>query len=426
MSETSPTSTTDTTPHPAPAPVAPLTVEEQRLGVALVEGGSPLAAQVLAASGFEQRVLAFSAALEEASSLDDLVATVRSEASDLWSTAVARAQGRVATGHLDVYDDRPLYWARTSMSAALRRLDSPHLTLAHQRHGLLRLLDRRSRGIERDPGSSALWPTAQPGDVRVMVSGFDPYSLDLSVRHSNPSGAASLQLDGVRVPTAHGTACVRAVVLPVNYADFDEGVVEDAYGPALSPGAERADLITTISMTGRGRMDVERWAANARGGTPDNLRDQHFGPVARAARWPQPELNPEWIETTLPHEAMVAAGTGPWPVVLKRGIREWPAGTYPDPTTLVAAPDPSPGSTPAAGTGGDYLSNESMYRSNRLRLALGATDVPGGHLHISALEYPGDPALLTDPAFEADRRAVVDQTVALVAAAAAAVAGRRA
>ena len=48
-----------------------------------------------------------------------------------------------------------------------------------------------------------------------------------------------------------------------------------------------------------------------------------------------------------------------------------------------------------------------------------AWDVPGGHLHISALEYPGDPTVLTDPAFEADRRAVVDQTVALVTAAAA-------
>ena len=423
MSETPlDTNLLDTNPHPAPAPVAPLTVEEQRLEVALTDGGSPLAAQVLAASAVEERVLAFSAALADAGSLAGLTATVRSAASDLWRAAVDRAQGRVVTGHLDPYDDRPLYWARTAMSAALRRLDSPHLTVAHQRHGLLRLLDRRSRGIERDED---LWPTARPGDVRVMVSGFDPYSLDLSVRHSNPSGATALQLDGVRIPTAHGTACVRAVVLPVNYGDFDQGVVEDAYGPALQPGEERSDLITTISMTGRGRMDVERWAANARGGSPDNLRDQHFGPVARAARWPQPDPNPEWIETTLPHEAMVAAGTGPWPVVLKRGIREWPAGTYPDPTTLVAAPDPSEGSTPAAGTRGGDHSNERQYRANRLRIALGAHDVPGGHLHISALEYPADPAALTDDAFEADRRAVVDQTVALVAAAADAVALRR-
>jgi hypothetical protein len=66
-----------------------------------------------------------------------------------------------------------------------------------------------------------------------------------------------------------------------------------------------------------------------------------------------------------------------------------------------------------------------MYRSNRLRQALHAWDVPGGHLHISALVYPDDPTVLSDPAFEADRRAVVDQTVALVTAAATAVARAR-
>ena len=416
------TPTSDSTPHPAPSRPAPPTVEEARLAVPLVDGGEPFAAQVLAASGFDALVDEGLRRLGSAGSLEALTAAVRETASGLWTAAVDRAQGRDVAGPLDPYDDRPLYWARTSLSAALRQLASPHLTGQHQRYALLRLLDRRSRGIERD---GDLWPDARAGEVRVQVSGFDVFGLDTSVRHSNPSGAAALQLDGATFETASGVVRVRAVVLPVNYADFDQGVVEDAYGPVLQAGPDRADLITTISMTARGRMDVERWAAGARGGTPDNLRDQHFGPVSRAARWPQPEPNPEWIETTLPHEAMVAAGTGPWPVVLKRGIREWPAGTYPDPTTLVAAPDPSAGSTPAAGTGGDYLSNESMYRSNRLRIALGAHDVPGGHLHISALEYPADPAALTDDAFEADRRAVVDQTVALVAAAADAVALRR-
>jgi hypothetical protein len=112
-------------------------------------------------------------------------------------------------------------------------------------------------------------------------------------------------------------------------------------------------------------------------------------------------------------------------VVLKQGIREWPPGTFPDPLALTAGPDPSPDSTAAAGTGGDYLSNESMYRSNRLRQGLHAWDVPGGHLHISALTYPEDPGVVTDDAFEADRKAVVDQTVALVRAAAGAVARRR-
>ena len=436
---TDPAAAARITPHPAPARPAPLTVEESRLTEPLTTGGPALAAEVLRVSGFDVLVAELTDRLVHASSLAELTSAVQESGARLWTAAVDRAQGRSSEGDLDPYDDRPLYWARTSLSATLRRLDSPHLAVQHQRLGLLRLLDRAARGISRPStgsGSEAgsrneagsghgWWPDERPGDLRVMVSGFDVFGLDQSVRHSNPSGAAALQLDGLRVSTVDGDALFRAVVLPVSYSDFDQGVVEDAYGPVLGPGPDRADLITTISMTSRGRMDVERWAANARGGTPDNQRDQHFGAVARASHWPQPFDSPDWIETTLPYAAMAAAGTGPWPVVLKQGIREWPAGTFPDPTALVERPDPSPGSTAAAGTGGDYLSNESMYRSNRLRQALHAWDVPGGHLHISALEYPEDPTLITDDAFEADRRAVVDQTVALVAAAAAAVARSR-
>ncbi|NAZ88592.1 hypothetical protein, partial [Kineococcus indalonis] len=391
-------------------------MEESRLTSPLVPGGEPAARQFLRAAGFDALVDGFSERLCAATTLAGALDVVRAGGQELWDTAVARAQGRLEIGTIDRYDDRPLYWARTTMSAAVRALQAEYLTSGLQRQGLLHTLDRTSRGI-----SSVTWSTEEPGATRVVISGFDTYSLDSSLRNSNPSGATALQLDGRTVPTPAGPVTVEAVVLPVNYTDFDQGVVEDAFGPVLRTGEDRTDMIMTISQTGRGRMDVEQWAANARGGSPDNNRNQQFGPVSRPSHWPQPADSPEWIETTLPYEAMVAAGTGPWPVQLNDGICEWPAGTWPDPTALRCADDPSPGSTAGSGPGGSYLSNESMYRSNRLRIGMQAWDVPGGHLHVSALEYPQDPAALTDAAFEADRRAVVDQTVALVTAAGAAV-----
>ncbi len=116
------------------------------------------------------------------------------------------------------------------------------------------------------------------------------------------------------------------------------------------------------------------------------------------------------------------AGAGPWPVVLNDGVCEWPEGTFPDPAAIRCADDPAPGSRAASAPGGNYLSNESMYRTNRLRLGAGLPQLPGGRLHISALVHPDDPGALTSPAFEADRQAVVDQTVALVEAAGRAVA----
>jgi hypothetical protein len=62
-----------------------------------------------------------------------------------------------------------------------------------------------------------------------------------------------------------------------------------------------------------------------------------------------------------------------------------------------------------------------MYRSNRLRIALGATDIPGGHLHVSSLVYPQNPLTITDSAFASDRAQTIEQAVALVKAAGAAV-----
>ncbi|WNV74227.1 hypothetical protein [Geodermatophilus sp. DSM 44513] len=409
------TEATGVPPAPCTGGEGVLTVEEQRIGLPLVEGGESAAAQFLRAAGFEDAVTAFTDDLCAASTLVEVEQAAARHGEALWELAVARAQGEVQLGTIDRYDDRPLYWARLHMTRAVRQYEAPFELTGIQRNALVHVLDRSSRGI-----TTVAWPEDAGDARRVVISGFDTYSLDASLRNSNPSGATALQLDGRRLETEDGPVVVQAVVFPVNWTDFDQGVVEDAFGQVLVPGEDRADLIMTISQTGRGRMDIEQWAANARGGSPDNNRNTLFGPVSRPSHWPQPFDSPQWIETTLPYQAMIDAGTGPWPVVLNDGICEWPAGTFPTPSAVRCQDDPSEGSTAASGPGGSYLSNESMYRSNRLRIGLQAWDVPGGHLHISALEYPADLAVLTSPEFEADRKAVVDQTVALVAAAGAA------
>jgi hypothetical protein len=394
---------------------ATLTVEEQRIGEPLVPDGESAAEQFVGAAGFKWAVTRFYDDLCGAQTLDEAESVVSRHGQALWELAVARAQGERQIGTIDRYDDRPLYWTRLHLTKALRQWEAPFELSGIQRNALIRMLDHSSRGID-----SIGWPETESDVQRVMISGFDTYSLDVSLRNSNPSGATALQLDGRTLETEAGPVVVEAVVLPVNWTDFDQGIVEDAFGQVLVTGENSADLIMTISQTGRGRMDIEQWAANARGGSPDNNRNMLFGPISRPSHWPQPFDSPQWIETTLPYEAMIQAGTGPWPVTLNDGICEWPAGTFPDPSEVRCQDDPSEGSTAASGPGGSYLSNESMYRSNRLRIGLQAWGVPGGHLHISALEYPEDLSVLTSPAFEADRKAVVDQTVELVRAAGAA------
>jgi len=390
----------------------PKTVEERRLRLPLPGGNDrPASVRFIRAAGFGAALARFERRLCRADDVDAATRLVRASGARLWRRAVDRAQGEVQRGRIDPYDDRPLYWARTTMAANLREWAPDFELTSLQRQALVRILTYESRGIE-----SVTYPKGD--DVsRVLVSGFDTYSLDDSLRNSNPSGASVLQLDGRRISTRNGTVVVQAVMLPVNWSDFDQGIVEDAFGPWLTP-RRRLDMLMTISQTSRGRMDIEQWAGGFRGGFPDNNRAIHYGPISAAARWPQPQPSPQWIETTLPYRAMIAADTQPWPVRLNDGICEWPVGAYPDPGSIRCKDDPTSLRTRAAeAPGGSYLSNESMYRTNRLRLGAGLRGLPGGHLHISALVYPKDEGRLTSPRFERARLAVVDQTVELVEAA---------
>jgi hypothetical protein len=120
---------------------------------------------------------------------------------------------------------------------------------------------------------------------------------------------------------------------------------------------------------------------------------------------------------------MVAADTGSYPVIYHQLFCVWPDASAPGQGTVQCSDDPSatpvPGAAAASGGGGDYLSNESMYRANRLRIGLGLTTLPGGHVHTPVLTNPS--GVLTSAQFETDRQTIVDQTVNIVQAAGSAV-----
>jgi pyrrolidone-carboxylate peptidase len=386
---------------------APITVEEQRLAATMPGGGPALVTQ----GGFDPLVSDFSQRLCGSKSLTAAKKLVTAAGDSLWQTAVDRAQGRrPGMGTLDRYDDRPLYWARLQMTKALRQWQPSFAVDSAARTALLTAFDHGSRGLDSDR-----LPTGN-GIKKIMVSGFDPFELNGSgVRTSNPAGAAALQLDGTVLTTPSGPAIVRAVTFPVVWSYFDQGIVKAAYGTALSDAAHRPDMIVTISQGSPDQFDIERWAGDWRGGFPDNLDASSTGPVPAAAGWPQPA--DQFIETTLPYQAMMAGPTGSYKVNFNLAFYVWPDSSKPGTGAEARRTDaPKPGEIAAQGGGGDYLSNESMYRANRVRLGLGATDVRGGHLHTPVLGFPKDPIALTDADFQARRVAIANQTVALVTA----------
>ncbi|MFK0105400.1 pyroglutamyl peptidase [Streptomyces sp. NPDC091217] len=375
-----------------PAP----TVEEQRLDRAVPQ-------EILRRSGFDSVAPEFAEALTSAHSYAQARRIVVREGSALWRRAVDRAQGRgPAGGDLSRDDDRPLYWARLGMTREVRTWEPGFALSAEQRTRLRDALERTSRGQTdiRYPGGHMR---------RILVTGFDPFTLDRDIRISNPSGASALALDGTVIRTDEGPARVETAVFPVRWDDFAQGTVERTLRPYLP----EVDLFTTVSQGRVGRFDVERTNGAWRGGYPDNenVSSTETVPVA------EPASQPQWTTTTLPYAAIVAANTGRFPVYDHTEVTEIPAGGT-DP--VVRADGPTAGSAARAGGGGNYLSNEIAYRATLLRDRLGLHDtLPGGHVHTPVLEFgAGNTTEVTDPDFVRNRVDIIDQVRAIVTVAA--------
>ncbi|MZF83940.1 pyroglutamyl peptidase [Streptomyces sp. SID5643] len=400
--------TAPTAASAAPAAPSP-TVEEQRLGRAAPQ-------EILRRSGFDTVAPRLARALERARTYGEARRAVTREGARLWQRAVDRAQGRgPAGGDLSQDDDRPLYWARLGMTREVRTWAPDFGLTDGQRAALLGELERTSRGqdtilLHSRLRSSGGTPTPHgKGVKRILLTGFDPFTLDRDIRISNPSGATALALDGTVIETADGPARIETAVFPVRWQDFTEGTVERT----LRPHLPKVDLFTTVSQGRVGRFDIERTNGAWRGGFGDNEN------VGRTETVPvaDPASQPQWTTTTLPYAAITAAQTGRFPVYDNTSVTEIPAGA----TEPVVRPDgPTPGSAARAGGGGDYLSNEIAYRATLLRDRLGLRDtLPGGHVHTPVLQFgAGNTTEVTDPEFVRNRLDIIAQVRAILTVAA--------
>lgn len=385
----------------AEEPTAALTVEEQRLDRAAPQ-------EILRRSGFDAVAPELARALGKVRSYAEAERVVVRQGARLWQRAVDRAQGRgPAGGDLSRDDDRPLYWARLGMTREVRQWEPEFGLTDARRTKLLGALERTSRGQD-----SIRYPHRK-GVERILVTGFDPFTLDRDVRISNPSGATALALDGTVIETADGPARIETALFPVRWQDFSDGTVERTLRPYLP----RVDLFTTVSQGRVGRFDIERTNGAWRGGFPDNenLSRTETIPVT------DPASQPQWTSTTLPYKEIAAADTGRFPVYDNTEVTEIPAGG----TDPVVRPEgPTPGSTAREGGGGDYLSNEIAYRATLLRDRLGlGGSLPGGHVHTPVLQFGTgntDPATgtVTDPQFVQNRLDIIAQVREIVTVAA--------
>jgi hypothetical protein len=392
------------------------------------------------------------------------------EARQLWRNAVDRAQKRgPIKGSLPYSDDRPLYWTRLQATAALRQWQPKFKLSADQRTALIEAFDRTSRGmfdIDFPPGR---------GVKRLIMSGFDPYTLDggttgtatgavgNNIRHGNPSGATALSLDGTKYRAKDGSIVfIEGYLLPVNYPEFERGYLEDTVGPFMQPGPRQVDASVTVSQAGPYEFDLEMWNGRYHG---VSLGNDNFAPcptqsgVAQLAinnhecdsmvvdRWGGPATfnltnPPQYTTTSLPYAAMIAANTGasvPRPpgdgwadtsvafgVVWHTSYTEFAdctsttrtARNSPVPTVFPPPTQPVPPDTNACaynGGGGNYLSNESAYRNTLLRDRMGL-HIPAGHIHTPNMQHfdQTDLYLASDTTFDTWRLAIVQQGTNLI------------
>lgn len=412
--------------------------EERRLPNKIAASdASSYSQQLLQASGFDRFGPDFAArlcsdGLAGASSYDEAVALLHAEGKKLWQAALDRVQGRSVQGTLAKSDDRMLYWARLTMTLALRQWKPEFALTDAQRAALESEFERASRGqlsIDFPEGA---------GYKRILVSGFDPFSLgepssddriesgDFELPRGNPSGATILSLDGHTVALADGTtAVIRTFILPVNYGPFLAGMQEDTLGPWFKPGGKRVDASITMSQ-GRNSFDLEhyngRYHFSAVGN--DNLRPPCTGfpsnqdcEINPPERWlgysPTPwskDAPSQFTVASLPFQRMIDAATGDWKVarndeydVIECTLDALfpPEGTKPNPQELNCA---------LQGGGGNYLSNASAYRNTLLRDVF-RLDIPAGHIHTPTMKIPRG---VTDPEFETHRDKIVAQSRNLV------------
>jgi len=337
----------------------PLVVEEARLPYTLPNNppatglqSESWAQQMIEGAGWQNFGPAVVDRLCNTRDLDDAQDLVLRKGTELWRMAVARAQqiGPV-TGSAYYSDDRPLYWTRMQVRAAIRQWvpGFPITTIAH--NALINTFDRASRGM-----FDIHFPEGRHVK-RLIFSGFDPYTLDggtlgngctafappacigNNIRHGNPSGATVLALTHTHYVGTDGIPVyIEAYTLPVNFPEFEQGFLEDTVGPHMKPGPARVNASVTVSQAGPYTFNVEQWNGRYHG---TSLGNDNVRPCQSLATNPSPpptllpqlavnnyECNsqvvlkwggpsafdlwnpPQWTTTSLPIAAMIAANTG--------------------------------------------------------------------------------------------------------------------
>ncbi|ELY2018333.1 hypothetical protein SL053_002253 [Flavobacterium psychrophilum] len=343
--------------------------------------------------------------------IDQIRTQVISSAKKIWDEAVWQVQGHnlttknkdpktgeektVVTKVQALLDDRLLYWARLAMQVILKRhpvfekdidLEKSIVKNGTKLDKIIQLFEEKSRNYTGIDFSKA------GGKKKVLITGFDPFVInpihpDVPGKNDrqNPSGISVLNFHGKVI----GNAYIQAVIIPVRYEDFDNEIVEKIVERYIS----YFDYMMTTSKNDE-NFDLERFASKFRGGFLDNINIGYGVKSYDSKRFKQISNGKDFYETTLPIAKILTGELDvsnlPTKVFFDQSYRDDLGNKINHPSENNNTPINKPikikgKSTDDSGSGGDYLSNEVMYRSTRKRDELGYNKTKAvGHIHISS------------------------------------------
>ncbi|WP_440875867.1 hypothetical protein [Thalassotalea sp. PLHSN55] len=313
-------------------------------------------------SRHQKRVGIFETQIHQARNFTTLTQLILRHGKAIWQEAV------VAFDQDNNFDDRPLYWARLQMSAALKSSAAFQRLLDMQQAELLwkfELLTRGQADIKFDKNA----------DKKILLTGFDPFFLDKNIKQSNPSGITALALDDFYISVDGQSVEIETLMIPVRFKDFDQGMIETLLTPYMKNTP--VDMVVTVSM-GRKDFDLERFPALRRSANaPDNL-NVYTGATATNPLVPmlgeQALKGDEFVEFSLPVQTMQSA-QGAFKINDNHQVSTLTRQKF-NASSLAQLQ----GQTSVEGSGGGYLSNEISYRSILLRNHYQPI-MPVGHIH---------------------------------------------
>lgn len=223
---------------------------------------------------------------------------------------------------------------------------------------------------------------------RILVSGFDTYSLSSKPEQSNPAGIIGLTLHDKVVQDGVLNAHVQSAgIYPVSWRYFDEGFIEDGFRDYIKNS--KCDAVFTYSQDGDyNSCQLDRFFARERSRTStgnEGKKSPGFPTLPRAKYY---------YETSLPFIPMIYKHIGQnytmrmdqsytpnYPTKHYIEKADIIGGVNMDPSTITGwAPNPAAGVV-KKGSGSDYMSNEIAYRVARLRENHNPT-LATGHIHV--------------------------------------------